>query len=293
MPVHNSDIVKIFNKVADLLDIKDENQFRIRAYRNAARTISGLSKNVADMVEQDEDLTQFSGIGDDLAGKIEEVVETGTLKQLEDLEEEVPIELSEMMRIADLGPRRVKKIHDELGITTVDELEQAAEKDEIRELEGFGEKTQQKIVEEIGRRKQGGQDERFKLRYAEEISLPLLNYLKIADGVKEAVIAGSYRRCKETVGDIDILVTVKRGTDIMDRFVDYEDVARVISKGKTRSTVMLRDNFQVDLRVVQEVSYGAALLYFTGSKAHNVKVRKMANARDLKINEYGVFSGDD
>ncbi len=293
MPVHNNDISKIFNKVADLLEIADENQFRIRAYRNAARTIAGLSKNIADIVEHGEDLTQFSGIGEDLAGKIKEIVETGTLKQLEDLEEKVPEDLSNMMKIADLGPKRVKQIHQELGIKTLEELEQAVKNDDIKKLKGFGDKIQTKIKDNIERRKKGGQQERFKLHVAEKIAQPLLKYLKNTDRVKQVVIAGSYRRHKETVGDIDILVTCKRGTDIIDRFVNYEDVDTVVSKGDTRSTVILRNNFQVDLRVVQEDSYGAALLYFTGSKAHNVKIRKMANERDLKINEYGVFNGAD
>ncbi len=293
MPIHNSDVSKLFNKVADLLDIQGKNQFRIRAYRNAARTISGLSKSVADMVEEDEDLTQFSGIGEDLAGKIKEIVETGTLKQLEKLEKEVPPELSQLMKISELGPKRVRSLHDELDIETMEELEEAAKEGKIQEIEGFGEKTEEKILEAVKRQKKGGKKERIKLVNAEEYTEPLIEYLKKVKGVKKVEVAGSYRRRKETVGDVDILVTCKRGTDVIKKFVKYEDVERVISKGKTRSSVVLRNEFQVDLRVVLAVSYGAAMLYFTGSKAHNVAIRKIGVDRDLKINEYGVFKNDD
>ncbi len=294
MPVLNKDIENIFNKVADLLDIKDENPFRIRSYRNAAQTISNLSRNVADMIENGEDLTEMHGIGEDLASKIEEIVKSGSLKQLEELEKEVPPELSEMMKLSELGPKRVKTIYKELGVESIDDLKKAAEEGKLKDLEGLGKKTEKKILEEIERWEKGGERERFKLVDAEEIITPLLDHLDKMEEVKKVKAAGSYRRRKETVGDMDILVTCKQGTrdKVMDKFVNYEDVDRVVSQGKTRSTVILKNELQVDLRAVAQVSYGAALYYFTGSKSHNIKVRKRAVKKNLKINEYGVFKKD-
>lgn len=293
MPIHNSDVGDIFNKVADLLDIKGDNPFRIRAYRNAARAVNALSRNVADMVEKNEDFSSLQGIGKDLAQKIAEIVKTGKLSLLDELEKEVPIELSAMMKIHGLGPKRIKKISQEMKIQSVDDLREAAQQEKIRGLPGFGKKTEQAIIEEIDRmeqRKKAGR-ERLKLAVAEQIAGPLLDYLKGAKGLKDIAIAGSYRRRRETVGDLDILVTCKRGSKIMDRFVAYEDVKNVQAKGKTKSSVVLRQGLQVDLRVVPQVSYGTALLYFTGSKDHNIAVRKIAQKKNLKINEYGVFKG--
>lgn len=292
MPVHNSDIAEIFNRTADYLDIKSENPFRIRAYRNAARIIGSLSKSVADMVEHEEDLGRIPGIGRDLAGKIKEIVRTGTLPLLEELKQELSPELSALMEIPGLGPKRVKTLYDEMGIRSVDELRQAAEEGRVRTLAGFGAKTESTILEEIGKikeTKKGGR--RVKLAVAEQVVEPLVGYLRKSAGVKEIDVAGSYRRRRETVGDLDILAACGRACPVMDRFVDYEDVERVLSRGKTRSSVLFRNGLQVDLRVVPKTSYGAALLYFTGSKAHNIAVRKIAQKKKLKINEYGVFRG--
>ncbi|MFW6180560.1 MAG: DNA polymerase/3'-5' exonuclease PolX [Spirochaetota bacterium] len=294
MPLHNRDVAGIFNKVADLLDIKGENQFRIRSYRNAARTISGLSGNVADMVGEGRDLTELPGIGKDLAGKIKEIVETGSLGQLEELEKKVPPDLLTLLQLSDLGPRRVQAINRELGVRTIDELEKAAREQRVRELEGFGEKTEQKILDDIERfRRRGGEQKRFLWVAAEEITVPLMAYLREAGEVDKIIAAGSYRRRQETVGDLDILVTCSESGPVMERFTGYEDVQRVVSRGETRSSVVLRSGFQVDLRVVPEESYGAALHYFTGSKAHNVAIRTRGVKRGLKINEYGVFRDED
>lgn len=291
MPVHNSDVAELFNETADLLEVKGANPFQIRAYRNAAMTVKNLSGNVGDMIKQGKDLTEYPGIGKDLAGKIKQIVETGNFDKLKDLRKEVPQELSRLMKISGLGGKRVKKIYEELDISTVDDLEQAAQKKKIRSLEGFGEKTEQSILEGIERIKQT--KGRTPLNIAEEIINPLIEYLKKDKKVKDIEVAGSNRRRKETVGDVDILVTVKKGSEVMDRFVEYEDVQKVISKGETRSSVLLRSDFQVDLRVVPRVSYGAALIYFTGSKNHNIAVRKIGVKKGLKINEYGVFKDDD
>ncbi|MEJ2627001.1 MAG: DNA polymerase/3'-5' exonuclease PolX [bacterium] len=295
MPVINQDIADIFNKLADLLDIQDENPFRIRAYRRAAQTILNLSRKVTDMIAEGEDLTRLPGIGKELALKIDEIVRRGSLRKLNELEKEIPPELSDMMKLSDLGPKRVKIIYKRLGIESINALEKAARQGKLQKLEGLGQKTEEKILQEIQRWKERGEKKRFKLVHAEEITGPLLDYLKQFKGVKEVEAAGSYRRHQETVGDMDILVTCQPGIrdKLMEHFISYEDVDRVISRGKTRSTVILKNGLQVDLRAVAQDSYGAALYYFTGSKAHNIKVRKMAAQKNLKVNEYGVFKNDD
>jgi DNA polymerase (family 10) len=290
MPVHNSDIAEKLVKMADLLEIKGENQFRVRAYRTAAQTVNNLSDNIRDMLEDGKDLSQLPGIGKDLAGKIKEVTEKGTFKDLKKIEKKVPPELSDIMGISDLGGKRVKKLHNELDIKNMEELKKAAQDGRVREIPGFGEKTEKSILEGIERFESSRG--RFLLSVAERIIGDLAEYLKKDKKVKKIDIAGSNRRKKETVGDADILVTCKKGSGVMDRFTDYEDVKKVLEKGKTRSSVILRSGFQVDLRVLPEVSYGAAMIYFTGSKAHNIAIRKIAGKKRFKINEYGVFRGD-
>jgi DNA polymerase (family 10) len=290
--VYNSDIVDIFNEVADLLEIEGANPYRVRAYRNAARTVSTLSQDVSDMVRDGEDLTELSGIGEDLAGKIREIVETGDLKQLEEIEQRTPPELGEMLDVAGLGPKRVQSIYEELGVTTIEELREAADEGRIRDLHGLGEKTEQAIREDLERWRVVHGEARTRLDIAEERLEPLLDYVRGIDSVGRAEAAGSYRRKRETVGDLDILAISDAGEEVISRFVDYEDVEDVTSQGETRSTVVFRSGLQVDLRVVEESSYGAALLYFTGSKQHNITLRNIALDRGLKINEYGVWDTD-
>jgi DNA polymerase (family X) len=290
MPVHNADIAEIFNKIADLLDIEGANPYRVRAYRTAARTIGELPRSAADLVERGEDLSELPGIGQDLAGKIKEIVETGTLAQLQELEKEIPKELGDLMDIGGLGPKRVHILHQKLGIKTPEDLREAVRQGKIRNLKGFGKKMEVKIAVEID--KLVGAAKRFMLITVEETVQDLVDRLKGVKGVKEVIAAGSYRRRKETVGDIDILATCEKGSGVMDAFVDYEDVEEVVARGPTRSTVVLRSGLQVDLRVLPEESYGAALHYFTGSKAHNIAVRKLGVKKGFKINEYGIFKGD-
>ena len=290
MPIHNAEIAEIFNEYADLLEIEGANQYRVRAYRTAARNISNLSHSAAEMVNKNEDLSRLPGLGKDLASKVADIVNTGKLSQLEELKKKLPAELIDITGLAGLGPKRTGKLYQKLGITSIEELEEAAKKQKVRGLPGFAAKTEQKILEEIGRK---GEPEagkkRYKLSVVEELAQPLLAYLKEVKGVKHVEVAGSYRRRKETVGDLDILVTHKKDSEVMKRFVEYEDVDRVIARGETRSTVVLRFGVQVDLRAIPESSYGAALHYFTGSQAHNIAVRKMGVKQGLKINEYGVF----
>ncbi|MFN2364941.1 MAG: DNA polymerase/3'-5' exonuclease PolX [Desulfurivibrionaceae bacterium] len=289
MPVHNVDIAKIFEKIGDLLEIEDANPFRVRAYRNAARTVSSMGREVADLIAENEDLTSLAGIGKDLAGKIKTIVETGALPLLEELEKGISGELTTLLDVEGLGPKRVAILHKELGITDRKGLKKAAEAGKVRELSGFGRKTELKILEDLGRAKEGRG--RILLAEAEPSAESYRDYLRKVEGVKKVTVAGSYRRRRETVGDLDILVACSRDSPVMERFAAYEEVARVISRGDTRSTVVLRSGLQVDLRVLPGASYGAALHYFTGSKAHNIAVRKIGLSRGLKINEYGVYRG--
>ena len=290
MPVHNADVAAIFEEIADLLDLDEANEFRVRAYRNAARTLGQLSQPVADMIEEGEDLSELPDIGEDLAGKIEEIVETGTLPLLEELEEKIDPAMAELMDVPGLGPKRVRALHDELGVTTRADLKSAAEEGRIRTVEGFGEKTEQNILEGL---EEIGEETRWLLASVEPVVTSLVAYLDEHDAAEQVDVAGSYRRRRDTVGDLDVLVLSGDGAAVMDHFVDYEDVTDVESKGETRSTVRLRSGMQVDLRVVPPESYGAALMYFTGSKAHNVALRDRAIDAGLKINEYGVFRGDE
>jgi len=290
MSVHNTEIAERFSRLAELLEIQGANPFRIRAYRKAAQTIEGLPHSVASMLAEGADLSELPGIGKDLAAKIQEIVETGHLSLLDQVGSQLPGQLAELAKIPTLGPKRVKMLYDTLGIQDLKGLAKAAQAGTIRQLHGFGPKIEEKILAETDRR--SGREQRITISTAEEFAEPILDYLQRAKGVKDAVIAGSYRRRKDTIGDLDILITCTQAKPVMDHFVAYDEVETVVSKGHTRATILLRSGLQVDLRVVPEESYGAALQYFTGSKAHNIAVRSLAVKQGLKINEYGVFRGE-
>lgn len=289
MPVHNADIAACFEEMADLLDIEGANPFRIRAYRNAAHTLLDLSQDVAVMIEKGEDLTALPGIGADLAEKIKEFVSTGTAAVLEEHRRTVPPTLREVLRIPGLGPKRVHTLYHRLGIRTRDELRRAAEDGRVRSLHGFGETTERHLLDHFRVRQK---ETRFKLAVAASYAESILAYLKQVPGVKRVVGAGSYRRSKDTIGDLDILVTASPGSPVMERSVVYPEVREILAQGPTKTSLRLASGLQVDVRVVPEDSYGAALQYFTGSKAHSVALRQLAQQLGLKMNEYGVFRGD-
>jgi DNA polymerase (family X) len=291
MPIVNADVAAVFSRIADLLEVQGANPFRIRAYRNAARNVGELGSSVEAMLARGEDLDALPGIGPDLAGKIEEIVATGTCKQLQLLLQQVPPALTELLAIPRLGPQRVRALHHELGIETLQELLAAARDGRIGQVKGFGPRMEQQILEAATSRL--AQERRFKLPVALQVADALLSELKSVPGVRQAVAAGSLRRMRETVGDLDLLVTAARGSPVMDRFTGSPDVQTVLSKGSTRSSVMLRNGLQVDLRGVPPASFGAAWLYFTGSKAHNIALRRLAQEGGLKLNEYGLFRGDE
>lgn len=291
MPVHNVEITQTLNKLADLLEIEGANAFRVRAYRNAAQLVENLPRSVADMVAANEDLSELPGIGEALAKKLKEIVETGHLAALEQEAKHVPAALSDLMKIPGLGPRRVHELFKKLKIKDLASLERAVRAGKLRKLDGFGEKTETRIREHLDRKTQTMK--RVLWVTAEQVVESLLQTLRGVKGVKHVVPAGSFRRRQETVGDVDILVTCADSAETMRRFVGYEDVAEVISHGATRSSVILRSGLHVDLRVVPEECYGAALHYFTGAKAHNIAIRARGVHAGLKINEYGVFRGEE
>lgn len=290
MSAHNAEIAEAFRRLADLLAIADENPFRVNAYRSAATTLESLPQDVGDMIAAGEDLTRLPGIGADLADKIAEMVRTGSLAALEEIETRVPPGLADLLRVPGLGPSRVRAIHDTLGIDSLEALEAAARDGKLRLVPGLGEKTEANIRSEIARLEEI--ERRWRLVDAEPIAASLERWLWSAPGVRQVMVAGSFRRRKETVGDLDIVVAAKAGVPVIDHFVAHEDVRDIVLRGETRSTVTLRPDFNVDLRVVEEASFGAALLYFTGARGHTIPLRRRAMERGWKLNEYGLFDGE-
>lgn len=285
MPVVNAEIASQLDKVADLLDIEGANPFRVRAYRKAARLIGELPRNVADMPATE--LDALPGIGKDLAGKIAIIARGEQLPLLDELSHEIPQGITALLTLPALGPKRVHLLHEKLGIDTLAKLAAAAKAGKLKDVPGIGPGTEERVLRAIA--EGAGEAPRTKLAIAEQIVAPLLTYLQRAEGVRQIEVAGSYRRRRETVGDLDIVVAADPTQPVMRRFVRYEDVSEVVEQGPTRSTVRLRNGLQIDLRVVPEESYGAALCYFTGSKAHNIALRQIAAAHGMKLNEYGLF----
>lgn len=286
--MENIEIAAVLTEMADLLEIQGEtNPFRIRAYRNAVYTVKESPEPLRKMVEQGEDLTELPAIGRDMASHITELVTTGRLSVLDEVAKEVPRSLVQLTRLPGVGPKKARKLWDELDITTLEGLAEAAEAGDVAELEGFGKRSQEKILEAIERyRKRSG---RFRLSSADELVQPLVEYMLQDSRVQRLEVAGSYRRRQETVGDIDLLAIASDPGPVMERFTSYPQVRSVEKSGDTRGTVILASDLQVDLRILPEESYGSALVYFTGSKEHNIELRKRALARGLSVSEYGVF----
>ncbi|MEX2532268.1 MAG: DNA polymerase/3'-5' exonuclease PolX [Gemmatimonadota bacterium] len=298
--MQNIEIARRLEELADLLEIKGSNPFRIRAYRNAIRTVRGLTRPVAEMLAAGEDVTELQGIGKDLGSHLEELVETGGLELLEEVAREVPRELATLTRLDGVGPKKAKRLWKELEVTTVDGLEEEAKAGRVEALEGFGKKSVEKILRSIEefRRHRG----RFLRTEAAEYLVPLLQRLRklgVEDEggpgdppalIRRLEVAGSFRRGRDTVGDIDLLAVAESGAEqVMEAFTTAPGVERVEMSGETRGSVVLGSGLSVDLRIVPPESWGAALHYFTGSKEHNVEIRARARRRGLRISEYGVF----
>ena len=283
----NAQIAEVFEEVADLLEFQGANPFRVRAYRNGARAVRDLPEPVSTMIEEERDLTKIEGVGKSVAEKCETLVHTGKLPQLEDLRKQVPHTVLDLLRVPGMGPKKAAVLFNELQIRTLDDLKAACEAGKVRELKGFGEKTEQSILEGIAITAVANQ--RMRWADADQIARELMDHFKPLKEIQQLQMAGSYRRGKETVGDLDILVVAKDHEPVMDRFGQYQDIGNVIARGGTKMSVRLNNGLQVDLRVVPVKSFGAAMQYFTGSKEHNVVLRGRAKQRGLKINEYGVF----
>ncbi len=291
MIIHNVDVAAIFNEIADLLELEgDENPFRIRAYRNAARTLNAWPTSVQTMVEEKRDLKKIPGIGPDLAARINEIVTTGTCAVREQLRQTLPPAITELFKVPGLGPKRIRTLHQQLDISTLEQLHAAARDGRIRSVPGFGARVEQRILEAVQSRL--SKTARVNIAIAAQVLEPLIRYLKAVKEADKLEVAGSFRRMQKTVGDLDILVSSSRPERVTQQFVDYDGADQVLAHGDTRASVVLRQGLQIDLRVVAQKSFGSALYYFTGSKAHNVAVRRLAQEHDLKMNEYGVFSGD-
>ena len=286
--MHNSNLAisQIFRNVAQILEIKGDNPFRIRAYERAAQNIEGLTENIENFVAQDR-LGDIPGIGKDLAYKIKEFIKTGRLKVYQDLKRTIPAGLLDLLNIPSVGPKTAKLLYEKLRIGNIQDLENAINKNKLQGIFGIKEKTVQNILKGIELLKK--RKERMTLAQAIKVADEFVAALKKLPGARNIAIAGSLRRQKETVRDIDLLVISDAPEKIMDAFVKFPQVKEVLGKGKTKSSVRTKDDVQVDCRVVEERSFGAALLYFSGAKNFNIKLRQIAIRKGLKINEYGVF----
>ncbi len=288
----NAEIAAVFEQVADLLEFKGANPFRVRAYRNAARTIDDLPESLADVAaDPNRELTAIDGIGKDLADKVVELVVTGSMEMLDELLAEIPESVLAILRVPGLGPKRAAVLYNELNVTNLDELREACLSQRVRQLKGFGAKTEAAILKGLDIAAEA--EQRILWAEADGHVQAILAHLRQCDAVGQLQPAGSYRRGKETVGDLDFLATADDPAGVMDHLAAYDEVADVLLRGDTKMSVRLTGGLQVDLRVVPDESFGAALQYFTGSKEHNIVLRGMAKRRGLKINEYGVFRGED
>ncbi len=290
--MQNATIAALFEELGDLLELQGANSFRVRAYRNAARTLESVSQSIADVVATPgHDLTSLEGIGKDLAEKIETIVTTGTHPALEEARAQFPPDVRQMLRIPGIGPKKVAALIKELQIQSLADLKAACEQDRVAALKGFGKKTQQIILEGMAHREAAGN--RVLLFHAKSAVDEIIRDLRTVPGVDLVSEAGSCRRRRETCGDLDVLATASDSTAVMDRLAAHALVEKVLARGDTKQRVRLESGLELDLRVVPTESYGAALQYFTGSKEHNIVIRRRAQERGLKVNEWGVFRGEE
>lgn len=291
----NKQIAKVFQEMGDILEIQGADFFRVNAYRKAVLTVENLAQDLRQMVDRNpQEILEIPGIGKNLKNKIVELVQTGKCSEHEQLKKGFPKGLLEMLQLRGLGPKKVKLLFAELKIISIKQLKEAAEKHKIRELPGMGEKSEQEILKAIGEHAQFS-TERHLISEAMHEAERYLDYMRQCKEVKHVEYAGSLRRWQDTIGDIDILVTVrdpeKSHAKVMKYFISYGEVLTVVAEGDTRSSVILQSGIHTDLRVIDDDSFGAAMHYFTGDKAHNVRVRDLAKRKGLKVNEYGVFKG--
>lgn len=280
----NREIAEIFALIADMLAIRGDNVHRINAYRRAAESVSGLSRDI-NTIAEDGDLTDIPGIGATLAEKIEELLETGKLAFYEKLAQEVPPQLVELLRVEGLGPKRIKAVYEKLDVTTLEGLRQAAESGQLSALSGFGKRTEQNVIKSLDALERHG-DDRTLLGVAWPVAQELLGELEALPQVLQAEVGGSLRRSRETIGDIDLLAAAEASEEVMEAFVSLPQVESVIVRGPSKTTVQLHNGLQADLRVLPPERWGTALSYFTGSKDHNVRLREMALKKGFSLNEH-------
>ena len=284
--MEKAQIVEVLSEIGTLLELKGEVVFKARAYANAARTLEGVSEPLEKLIAENR-LGEIKGIGEALQQKITELATTGRLAYYEELKASIPPGLRDMLQIPGLGPKKIKALHDQLGITTVEQLEAACQAGKVAGLAGFGEKTQANIREGISRRR--AYASRHLISEALPVADTLLETLRSHPEVTRCSAAGSLRRHREVVGDIDLLASSKRPQHVLDFFAELPGTLKVIAKGETKASVLLEGGIQADLRVVSESEYPFALMYFTGSKEHNIVLRQRAIDRGLRLNEYGLF----
>jgi DNA polymerase (family 10) len=287
--VTNAEIARVFAQIATMLEIEGANPFRVRAYREGARVIESQAEPMASLAKSEGALEALAGIGKDLAAKIRDVALTGTTAIFEDLKKKIPLEVVGLTELQGLGPKRVGTLFEVLGIRNRQDLEKAAKEGRLRDLPGFGEKVEQNVLKALDSARQW--TGRMSLAAAWPVAHALAEHVGRVPGVKQVELAGSFRRRKETVGDLDVLACGGDADEVMHAFITHPAVAEVLGRGDTKSSVLLSSGLQVDLRVVPEESFGAALLYFTGSKEHNIELRKIAVEQGMSLNEYGLTRG--
>ncbi len=282
----NKDIANIFYQIADIYEMKDVS-YKPRAYRKAAQNIESLGSDIEEVAKKGT-LRDIPGVGESIAEEIEEFLDNGEVKRLQKLKKDIPVDLRSLSAVETLGPKKIKVLYKELDIENLDDLEEAAKEGKIRELEGFGEQTEQNILDNIAFAREKGQ--RFLLGYVLPEAREIVEEMK--QYVDKIELAGSLRRMKETIGDVDILVVSDKPKKVMEKFTSMDRVDKVVANGDTKSTIRVYGGIQVDLRIVEKKSFGSALQYFTGGKDHNVALRKIAQKKNLKLNEYGLFKND-
>ena len=285
----NAEVAAGFDEIADILEIRDENAFRIRSYRNAARAIRDHAERMEDLAAGGADLTELPGIGKSLAEKIHAILSTGTCPTLEDLRKQIPPHLTDLLRVKGLGAKRAKLLYERLGISTLGELKKYAEAGGIRDLEGMGEKTEQNILKGLATLE--AEAGRISIKTAAEQSAAIGRHLERTKAIKRWEPAGSFRRRRETIGDLDILVLAVNRAKAVEQILAYEPIEDRLAVGEEKVSVRLASGLEVDFRFFDAAEFGAAMMYFTGSKAHNIALRKRAQKRRWKLNEYGLFAG--
>jgi DNA polymerase (family 10) len=284
--VKNSDVVEILFEIAEILEMKEENRFKIVAYRRAARSIDLLPVNITEVYKKGK-LEEIPGVGGGIAKKLKELIKTGKIKYHEKLKKGMSAKIGKLMKVPGLGPKRIKKLSEVLGVKNVKQLERAAKEHKIAKLPGFGAESEKDILEGIAFAKKARG--RISLKEAERMAGSIVKELKKLKEIKKISVAGSLRRKKASIRDIDILVSSTKPKRVVEKFTGLKEVARVLGKGSTKASVELKSGVNSDLRVLSPESWGAGLFYFTGSKDYNIEVRKIAIKKGYKLSEYGLF----